>query len=159
MRTGVLVLGYHREDGLPGLSQLALSCVRRAERLAGDRTIEVVVCSGFARDGGAPEGALMRDAWAGPEVPVVAETEARDTVENATLSLPVLREHRIERLLVVCAASHVPRVRLLLTGYFARHGIDAEVVPVWRPFPLRRLVWELRALRWVPAFRRRLASA
>jgi uncharacterized SAM-binding protein YcdF (DUF218 family) len=159
VRTGVLVLGYHREDGLPGISQLALACVRRAERLAREGRVEVVVCSGFARDGGVPEGALMRDTWAGRAVPVVAETEARDTVENATLSLPVLRGHQIERLLVVCAASHALRVRLLLPGYFARHGIHAEVVPVWRPFPPHRLVWELRGLRWVPAFRRRLADA
>lgn len=84
MRTGVLVLGYHRDDGRPGLSALGRAVVRRAERIAFERPVTVVVCSGFARSGGAPEGALMRDAWAGPPVEVVAETDARDTVENAT---------------------------------------------------------------------------
>lgn len=159
MRTGILVLGYHRDDGRPGIAPLALACVRRAERLAGERPIAVVVCSGFARDGGEPEGALMQDAWAGPPVEVVAETEARDTVENATLTLPLLRERGVGHVVVVCAASHAPRVRLLLPGYFERYGIHTRVAPVWRPFPPRRVWWEVKALRWVPAFRRRLANA
>lgn len=158
MRTGILVLGYHRDDGLPGIVPLALACVRRAERLVGEAPVAVVVCSGFARGGGEPEGALMRDAWAGPPVEVVAETEARDTVENATRSLPLLRERGVERVVVVCAASHAPRVRLLLPGFFERHGMSVRVVPVWRPFPPRRVWWELKALRWVPDFRRRLAG-
>jgi uncharacterized SAM-binding protein YcdF (DUF218 family) len=158
VRTGILVLGYHRDDGAPGISTLALACVRRAERLAGEVPVAVVVCSGFARSGGEPEGASMREAWAGPPIEVVAETQAHDTVENATLALPLLRERGVERVVVVCAASHAPRVRLLLSGFFARHGIAARVVPVWRPFPLRRVWWELKALRWVPAFRRRLAG-
>ena len=67
----------------------------------------------------------MRAAWRGPAVEVVAETEARDTVENATLSLPLLRDRGVDRLDVVCAASHAPRVRALLPAYFARHGIAA----------------------------------
>jgi uncharacterized SAM-binding protein YcdF (DUF218 family) len=158
VRTGILVLGYHRDDGAPGIAPLALACVRRAERLASDVTVAVVVCSGFAREGGEPEGRLMRDAWDGPPVEVVAETHARDTVDNAALSLPLLRERGIERVVVVCAASHAPRVRLLLPGFFARHGMSTRVVPVWRPFPLRRVVWEVKALRWVPSFRRRLAG-
>ncbi len=159
MRTGILVLGYHRDDGRSGIAPLALACVRRAERLAADAPVGVVVCSGFARGAGESEGALMRDAWAGPPIEVVAETEARDTVENATLSLPLLRERGVDQVIVVCAASHAPRVRLLLSGFFARHGMTTRVVPVWRPFPLRRVWWELKALRWVPAFRRRLAGA
>lgn len=101
----------------------------------------------------------MRDAWAGPQVEVLAETAARDTVENATLSLPLLRARAVDRLEIVCAASHAPRVRALLPRYFARHGIAARVRPVWRPFPLRRVGWELRALRWLLAFRRRLDDA
>lgn len=79
MLTGVLVLGYHREDGGPGLSALGRAAVRRAERVAAAEGAVVVVCSGFA--------------------------------------------------------------------------------PLRRPFPLRRVLWELRGLRWVPAFRRRLEDA
>lgn len=101
----------------------------------------------------------MRDAWQGGAVEVVAEPAARDTVENATLSLPLLRARQVERVLVVCAASHGPRVRLLLPAYFGRHGLETALEPFWRPFPLRRVLWELRGLRWVPAFRRRLEDA
>jgi uncharacterized SAM-binding protein YcdF (DUF218 family) len=79
-------------------------------------------------------------------------------VENATCSLPLLRERGIERVVVVCAASHAARVRLLLPSFFARQGMSMRVAPVWRPFPPRRLWWELKALRWVQAFRRRLAA-
>lgn len=153
------MLGYHRDDGWPGISALALAGVRRAERLARRSDVVVVVCTGFGRDGAVPEGELMRAAWRGPRVEVVAETEARDTVENATLSLALLVERGVDRLDVVCAASHALRVRALLPAYFARHGIDATVRPFWRPFPLRRLWWEARGLWWLPAFRRRLAEA
>ncbi len=90
MARGVLVLGYHRDDGRPGIAPLALAGVRRAEALAGEGDVAVVVCSGFARGDGPAEGSLMRHAWAGPPVELLAETEARDTVENATLSLPLL---------------------------------------------------------------------
>jgi hypothetical protein len=158
MAHGVLVLGYHRDDGLPGIAPLALAGVRRAEALAREGDVTVVVCSGFARGAGPAEGSLMRDAWAGPPVEVLAETEARDTVENATLSLPLLAARAVDRLDVVCAASHAPRVRLLLPRYFARHGIAARVRPFWSPFPPIRVWWELRALRWLPTFRRRLAD-
>ena len=155
------MLGYHRDDGRDGISALAAAGVRRAERLAADGAGEVVVvvCSGFARDGDAPEGELMRAAWRGPAVPVVAETEARDTVENAVRSLPLLRAYGVDVLDVVCAASHAPRVRALLPRYFGRRGIRVRVRPFWRPFPPRRLWWELRGLRWLPAFRRRLDAA
>lgn len=159
MRTGVLVLGYHRDDGLPGLSALGVAAVRLAELVAARERADVVVCSGFARGDGPSEGELMRDAWAGAPIEVVAEPTARDTVENATRSLPLLVERGVERVLVVCAASHALRVRLLLPRYFARHGLEARVRPFWRPFPLRRLVWEVRGLRWLPEFRRRLDSA
>lgn len=158
MARGVLVLGYHRDDGQPGIAPLALAGVRHAEELARSHDVAVVVCSGFARGDGPAEGTLMRDTWAGPPVEIIAETQARDTVENATLSLPLLVGHAVDRLDVVCAASHAPRVRLLLPPYFARHGITVRVRPFWRPFPLIRLWWELRALRWLPAFRRRLAD-
>jgi hypothetical protein len=158
MARGILVLGYHRDDGEAGLSPLARAGVRRAERLADRTDVAVVVCSGYARGAGVAEGALMRDAWRGPNVPVLAETEARDTAENATRSLPLLAAHGVDALEIVCAGSHAPRVRLLLDPYFARHGIRARVRPFWRPFPLQRLWWEARALAYVPAFRRRLRS-
>lgn len=159
MARGVLVLGYHRDDDRPGIAPLALAGVRRAEALARRGDVALVVCTGFARGHGPAEGELMRGAWAGPPVEVLAETQARDTVENATLSLPLLVERGVDRLDVVCAASHAPRVALLLPRYFARHGIAVRVRPVWRPFPPRRLWWELRGLRWLPAFRRRLDAA
>jgi uncharacterized SAM-binding protein YcdF (DUF218 family) len=159
VRIGVLVLGYHRDDGGPGLSDLALAAVRHAERIAAREQADVVVCSGFARGDGPSEGELMRDAWAGAPIEVVAEPTARDTVENATCSLPLLAERGVERVLVVCAVSHALRVRLLLPRYFARHGLEARVRPFWRPFAPRRLAWEVRGLRWLPEFRRRLDSA
>jgi hypothetical protein len=156
MPRGILVLGYHRDDGTSGISPLALAGVRRAEGLARAADTAVVVCSGYARGDGEPEGELMRRAWEGPEIEVVAESEARDTVENAVLSLAALRARAVDELDIVCAASHAPRVRLLLVPFFARHEIRARVRAFWRPFPLRRLWWEMRALAFVPAFRRRL---
>ncbi len=159
MARGVLVLGYHRDDGAPGIAPLALAGVRAAEALVRGGDVAVVVCSGYARGEGPAEGAVMVDAWSGPPVELVAETAARDTVENATFALALLRERHVDRLELVCAASHAPRVRILLPGYFARHGIEARVRPFWRPFPPLRVWWELRALRWLPAFRRRLDEA
>ena len=101
----------------------------------------------------------MRDAWAGPPVEVVAETRgARHGRERDARAAAPRASGGSTGSSVVCAASHAPRVRLLLPGYFARHGIAARVRPFWRPFPPLRVWWELRALRWLPAFRRRLAD-
>jgi predicted TIM-barrel enzyme len=73
----VAVLGYSGR-GTDGLDPVCASRLRHAEGLAAD----AVVLSGRAR-GTAGEAELMRAAWHGPDVPIVSETTARSTAENA----------------------------------------------------------------------------
>jgi uncharacterized SAM-binding protein YcdF (DUF218 family) len=98
----------------------------------------------------------MRDVWAGPDVELVVEPTAALTVENATRTLPLLRERGIERAVVVCAPLHSVRARVLFSRVYGESGVDCRIrVARTLPHP-RAFVWELVAL---PMLRRHLRAA
>ncbi len=93
----------------------------------------------------------MRDAWRGPDVELLVEPTARFTSENASRTLPLLRERGIEQAVVVCAPSHLLRARLLFGRLYRGSGVSVRYsVARVRP-SLRAIAWELVALPLVPA--------
>jgi uncharacterized SAM-binding protein YcdF (DUF218 family) len=67
----------------------------------------------------------MRAAWRGPDVPVVCDTTARNTVENAAGVAAVARELNADEVVVVTSRWHAPRARVLVRA--ALHGTGYSV--------------------------------
>jgi len=100
----VAVLGYsgRRGDGLHPICALRL---RHAERLS--RGASAVVLSGWARrPKGRSEAELMLAAWSGPEVPLLCDTTARSTAENAAVAAKALRKLDADEVVVVTSWWH-----------------------------------------------------
>jgi uncharacterized SAM-binding protein YcdF (DUF218 family) len=112
---------------------------------------DVVVFSGWSSTGGQSEAEQMRDAWRGPDVELVVEPTARNTAENASRTLPLLRERRIERVVVVCAPTHLVRTRLLFRRLYRGAGVQVSFRAVAVAPSLRSLMWELAAFPFLPA--------
>ena len=75
--------------------------------------------------GGAPKAEKpLLESLGVPESSIVCEDEARDTAENASKTLAILRQRGCKRALVVTSAWHLPRAMML----FRAEGID--FVPV-----------------------------
>jgi uncharacterized SAM-binding protein YcdF (DUF218 family) len=118
-----------------------------AAELAEARTPRVIVFSGWAAGRGPSEAHQMLEAWPGRrDVELVAEPTARTTAENASRSLPLLRERGITEATVVCSAVHTRRVRYFFTELYRRFEIECDVVPApMRPTP-GAVAWEVGAL-------------
>jgi uncharacterized SAM-binding protein YcdF (DUF218 family) len=111
---------------------------------------DVVVFSGWSPTGGPSEAEQMRDAWRGPSVELVVEPTATSTAENASRTLPLLRERGVGRAVVVCAPPHLLRTRLFFRRLYGGSGVDvsfrvARVAPT-----VRAIVWELLAFPFLP---------
>lgn len=113
----VAVLGYsdRRTDGLDPICEARL---RHAETFDAD----ALVFSGRAKNR-AGEAELMRAAWRGAEVPIVAESTARSTAENAAEIAAVARRLGADEVVVVTSPWHERRARLLVRAALQGSGI------------------------------------
>jgi uncharacterized SAM-binding protein YcdF (DUF218 family) len=128
----VAVLGYSTR-GADGLHPLCLLRLRHAEELAGGA--EVVVLSGWSRHGeGSGEAELMRDAWRGPEVTLVCDPTARNTMQNAAGVASLARKLGADEVVVVTSRWHAPRA-----GVLVRTALGDSKVPVRTSSPRGRL--------------------
>lgn len=151
-RTAIVVPGHGWPDrgGVHRISRRCLGLVREAEQLASSAGADVVVFSGWSSTGGPSEAEQMRDEWRGPAAELVVEPTATNTAENAARTLPLLRERGVERAVVVCAPTHLPRVRVLFGRIYRSAGVDVA----FRAAPLtptvRAVAWELAAFPFLP---------
>jgi uncharacterized SAM-binding protein YcdF (DUF218 family) len=108
----VAVLGYSRGRG-EGLHPICAERLRHAERLADGA--RAVVLSGWSRSHrGRGEAELMRDGWAGPDVPLVCDTTARSTSQNAAAVAAASRELGADEVVVVTSRWHSLRAGRLV---------------------------------------------
>ena len=153
-RTAIVVPGHGDVDphGTHRITRRCLRLIQEAERLVSSGGADVVVFSGWSSTGGPSEAEQMRDAWRGPDVELVVEPTARNTAENAARTLPLLRERRIERAVVVCAPTHLARTRLLFGRLYRGAGVRGRVPRRRRRAePPLRSMWELAAFPFLPA--------
>ena len=142
----VVVPGHSRRTRRGHVSPTCRRLVAETERLAEQLQPGVVAFSGSAPAGGVSEAEQMRRLWRGPDGPeLVLETTARTTAQNASRTLPLLLERRIERAVVVSAPLHRRRVRWFFEGLYAEHGIATSFHAAgMRPTPFA-LAWEVGA--------------
>ena len=107
----VVVLG-HREPGVSAgneVSEESRVRLRRAVRECRDHPPRAVIFTGYTRTpGGLSEAEQMKEDWSLPAVPTLLENAGRNTAENASRSLPLIRAMgEVRRVTVVTSAWHV----------------------------------------------------
>jgi glucosamine-6-phosphate deaminase len=153
----VIVLG-HRELGVSAedrISDESRARLRRTERICRRDPPRVVVLTGYSRTpAGLSEAEQMKAEWTLPGVPAVLEDAGRNTSENASRSLPLIRAiGDIQRVTVVTSAWH-----LRAPYFFAPYrtlGLGLRFAGAFHgPWP-RMLVNELRGTASMRRQRRR----
>ena len=98
----------------------------------------------------------MRDAWQGPDVRLVCDTTARNTMQNAVGVASVARELGVDEVLVVTSRWHAPRAAALVRAALGESGISVRASS---PPGLRHpglIARELACLAALPYQRRRV---
>jgi glucosamine-6-phosphate deaminase len=128
-----------------------------AARVAERTPVRAAVITGFTSTGGLSEAEQMAEEWTVTDVPAISEVAGRDTIENATRSLPlILALGGVRRVTVVTSAWHL-RARSAFAHY-REHGLKLDFRYDWSEGPwLRMLANEIRLM--VMARRRRRAPA
>jgi uncharacterized SAM-binding protein YcdF (DUF218 family) len=134
MKRVVGVLGYSRRR-TGELHPICADRLAHAQRLA--KGAQAVVLSGYS------EADAMRSAWAGPDVPLICDSEARSTAQNAANIAAAARELGAEEVVVVTSPWHRARARLLVGAALRGSGIRLSVETAGGPRPRLLLVREL----------------
>jgi hypothetical protein len=143
----VAVLGYSTRRG-DALHPICAERLATAERVAGGA--DAVLLSGWSRRRHRPsEAELMRDAWHGPEVRLVADGDARTTVGNARAVARAARELDADEVVIVTSSWHARRARLLARAVLGPDvALSVETTPPGRP--IRHVARETACL--LPAY-------
>ena len=144
----VIVLGHRDPSSREHrASQQSFARLRVAAREAASRPTRAAVITGFRSTGGLSEAEQMAAEWPLAGAPLLLEVAGRDTIENATRSLPlVLALGGIRHVTVVTSAWHL-RARMAF-AYYRRHGLAVGFRYDWSQGPwLRMLANELRLMK------------
>lgn len=155
----VVVLGGGRESNAPeygvaSLSPLALERLRFGIWLGRQTTAPLMFSGGLGHAALAGAGASEAEVAAdiatrefGRPLRWV-ESRSRDTRENGQYASAMLREHKIETVIVVTHGWHMPRALRAFREASVRVGANWELVPA--PMGLAQRI-ERPTLRWVPS--------
>jgi len=150
----IAVFGYSAR-GSSDLHPLCLLRLRHAEQLADGA--DAVVFSGWSRQRtGYAEAELMRDAWAGPDVRLVCDPTARNTMQNAVGVAALARELGVDEVIVVTSQWHAPRAGALVRSALGDAGISVRTSSPRGLRHPRLLARELACLAALPYQRRRV---
>jgi glucosamine-6-phosphate deaminase len=143
----VIVLG-HREPGISAedrISDESRERLERAEREARADPPRAVILTGYSRTPrGLSEAEQMKAEWTVDEVPALLENAGRNTAENATRSLPLIRAiGDVRRVTVVTSVWHI-RTPYFFAPYRS-FGLRLSFTPEAHGPWLRMLLHELRS--------------
>jgi glucosamine-6-phosphate deaminase len=154
----LIVLGHRDPGSSPGdrVSGESWARLRRARRLAQAEPPRAVILTGYSRTpDGLSEAEQMKERWSDAEAPALLEDAGRNTAENASRSLPLIR-----------AIGEVRRVTVVTSGWHLR---APYFFAPYRLFGLRlSFAWTLHGrwgrmlaheLREAPAMRRERRGA
>lgn len=152
----VAVLGYSTRRG-GGLHPICEERLRAAELVA--EGAAAVLLSGWSRARHRPsEAELMRAAWRGPGVRLIADGDARTTAGNVRAVAAAARELGAREIVLVTSSWHARRARLLARAALGS-GVGIEVVTPARSRPPhlvgRELAFLLPARAWLALARAR----
>ena len=155
----VAVLGYSTLRG-DHLHPIALARLRAAERVADDGADAVLLSGWSRRRHRLPDGELLREAWAGPDVPLLVDPDARTTAGNARGVAAAAAEIGATEVVVVTSSWHARRARHLVREALpedvalrvATPGRTRPATPIARELALHGFT---RASRKVAGLRRR----
>jgi uncharacterized SAM-binding protein YcdF (DUF218 family) len=137
----VAVLGYSSRRS-EELHQVCAERLAHAQRVA--TGARAVILSGL------PEAELMRAAWAGPDVTLVCDPEARSTAENAKNVAGAARALGAKELVVVTSGWHRARARILMHAALRDSGMLVSVEGTNGSRPVRLLARELVCFALLP---------
>ena len=144
----IVVLGHRNAATSPGhrISDESLARVRHAERLARRLSPRVAVLTGYSRTpAGVSEAEQMKEWWCEDEVPALLEVAGRDTAENASRSLPILRATgAVRTVLVVSSPWHIRAPYFF--ALYRRYGMTARFMPTRSLVGWRALGHELASI-------------
>jgi len=149
MGAALVVLGAAlRPDGRPSPA-LARRIETAARLFAAGRAPRALVTGGATGAGPASEAEAMRRgliARGVPEAAILVEDRARDTLENARLSIPILRRAGVSRAILVTDRVHMPRALTL----FRLLGMPAEAAPCAAPAGRRGALYRAKEAAALP---------
>lgn len=152
----VAVLGYSTR-GTDDLHPLCLVRLRHAEGVA--EGAEAVVLSGWSRNGSRiGEAELMRAAWRGPDVRLVCDTTARNTMQNASSVASLAHELEADEVVIVTSRWHAPRARALVRAALGDTAVAISSSSPRRRLQPRLLARELACLAALPYQLRRVRA-
>ena len=144
----VAVLGYSGRRH-HGLHDVCAERLRHAEHLAGGD--DTVLLSGWARRrNGAGEAELMRSAWNGAAVRLIADPTARNTRENAARVAESARRLGAREIVVVTSRWHAFRARVLVRAGLRDTGVPVQTSSPAGRAPVRLVARELVCLAGLP---------
>jgi hypothetical protein len=139
----VAVLGYSTGRG-GTLHPICAARLRAAEGVA--EGADAVLLSGWSRRRSRPsEAQLMRDAWRGPAVPLLADGDARTTAGNARAIARAARDVGADEVVLVTSSWHTRRARLLARAVL-EPDVRLDVVTPPRSRPPHLMARELACL-------------
>jgi uncharacterized SAM-binding protein YcdF (DUF218 family) len=127
----VAVLGYSRRRG-HGLHPICAARLTAAEGVADGAA--AVLLSGWARRPHRPsEASLMESAWNGPDVPLLADGDARTTAGNARAIAAAVRDVDASSVTLVTSSWHGARARALVRAALPSVPVEVVSPPPTRP--------------------------
>jgi hypothetical protein len=144
----VAVLGYSRRRDVD-LHPICAERLAHAQRVA--EGARAVIVSGWARRPTAsPEADRMRAAWTGPDVPLVCDSDARSTAENAANVVAAASALGADELVVVTSGWHRPRASILLRTALRGRPMRLTIESTGQRPPLGAAAREVACLALVP---------
>jgi uncharacterized SAM-binding protein YcdF (DUF218 family) len=137
----VAVLGYSTLRG-DELHPIALDRLRAAELVAAEGADAVLLSGWSRRRRRLPEAELMRAAWAGPDVRLLVDADARTTAGNARAVAAAAAETGAAEVVVVTSSWHARRARHLVREALPPH-VAVRVATPGRTRPARLVAREL----------------
>jgi glucosamine-6-phosphate deaminase len=157
----LVVLG-HREPGASAerrISDETRARLARAARECRSSPPRVVILTGYTRTlHGLSEAEQMKAAWTVRETPALLEDAGRNTAENATRSLPLIRAIGDVRAVTVVTSGWHLRALYFFAPYHAL-GLRLSFAFAWHRPWLAPLLHELRGARHAAAERRAALAA
>jgi uncharacterized SAM-binding protein YcdF (DUF218 family) len=149
----VAVLGYSARRG-DGLHDICAARLRHAEAVA--EPGDTVLLSGWARRDGVGEAELMREAWDGPDVRLLADATARNTRENAASVAEAARSVGAKEVVIVTSRWHAFRAQKLVWAALGEPSVRVETSSPSERAPLPLAARELVCVAALPVQLRRV---